>query len=225
MIDTVLNSLEDVIGASLPVHERFGLCELWPTDQGPRPVKLTGAQGKYILEDVNGSLSYWRITGKIEQRRGVDCDDLIWSIPLRLCYLLDRSSDTCADVPDALLQTILSMRAMERQVQVGVPGSTVYILSVGVESSSPRASTLELGGVKIPMERAFVFVDMTVSIQGSEECLQICDAEPYDPCANCGEGEDCPYSGVITVDGVSAGTFGPFDPCVNNTLNINITYS
>lgn len=38
-------------------------------------------------------------------------------------------------------------------------------------------------------------------------------------------GGSCPYDGVITIDGVPSGTFGPFDPCEDNTLNINITYS
>lgn len=53
------------------------------------------------------------------------------------------------------------------------------------------------------------------------------DPAPYDPCdyCDCGESEACPYSGVVNIDGVQAATFGPFDPCVNNTLNINITYS
>ena len=51
------------------------------------------------------------------------------------------------------------------------------------------------------------------------------DPSAYDPCDYCDEGEGCHYSGVVNIDGVQAATFGPFDPCVNNTLNINISYS
>ena len=43
---------------------------------------------------------------------------------------------------------------------------------------------------------------------------------PYvDPCVGCGGGA-CPYNGIIQIDGVQVGTFGPFDPCEDNTLNI-----
>lgn len=48
---------------------------------------------------------------------------------------------------------------------------------------------------------------------------------PVDPCLGCGGGSDCPYDGVIIVNGVNEGTFGPFDPCEDNTININITFS
>lgn len=51
-------------------------------------------------------------------------------------------------------------------------------------------------------------------------------APPYvDPCLGCGGGSDCPYDGEIIVNGVNEGTFGPFDPCEDNTININITFS
>lgn len=33
----------------------------------------------------------------------------------------------------------------------------------------------------------------------------------------------CPYDGIIQINGVQVGTFGPFDPCVDNTLNIVLT--
>jgi len=35
-------------------------------------------------------------------------------------------------------------------------------------------------------------------------------------------GGDCPYDGIIQINGVPVDTFGPFDPCDNNTLTINI---
>lgn len=35
-------------------------------------------------------------------------------------------------------------------------------------------------------------------------------------------GADCPYDGIIQVNGVPVDTFGPFDPCVNNTLTLNL---
>ena len=47
--------------------------------------------------------------------------------------------------------------------------------------------------------------------------------EPTDPCA--GSGGDCPLDIIVNVDGVQVDTFEDVDPCEDNTLNINITYS
>ena len=35
-------------------------------------------------------------------------------------------------------------------------------------------------------------------------------------------GGACPYDGIIQINGVPVDTFGPFDPCVNNTLTLNL---
>ena len=60
-----------------------------------------------------------------------------------------------------------------------------------------------------------------------EQLIEVVGAAipPPDPTNPCGGGGDCPYDGEIIVNGVAAGTFGPFDPCEDNTVNINITFS
>lgn len=37
------------------------------------------------------------------------------------------------------------------------------------------------------------------------------------PCAG-----GCDYDGIVNINGVQVATFGPFDPCVDNTVNINL---
>lgn len=226
MISRILDSIEAVIAGRFPEHTRFGLAQQWPTEQGVRPFQMVGGgQGVPILDDSNGNLSYWRITGKIEQRRTEQCDEVVWVLPLRLAYLVDATSDTCDDIPAAMLEIMLQVSAMESAVQTAILGASVTMLSIGAEVGTIRAAAAESPGLIPPPQKAFCYLDMVLSVQGTEECLQICDGDPYDPCADCGDGSDCPYSGVVNIDGIQAATFGPFDPCENNTLNINITYS
>jgi hypothetical protein len=60
-----------------------------------------------------------------------------------------------------------------------------------------------------------------------EQLIEVVGAAipPPDPTNPCGGGGDCPYDGVINVNGVPSGTFGPFDPCDDNELTVNITFS
>lgn len=221
MISRILDSIDAVVSGRFPTHTRFGLAQQWPTDEGVRPFQMVGGgQGKPILEDRNGNLSYWRITGKIDQRPTEQCDEVVWVLPLRLAYLIDATSDTCADVPSAMLEVMLGVGAMERAVETAIPGATARAISIGAEVGTIRAAAAESPGLIPPPQKAFCYLDMVLSVQGTETCLQICDGDPYDPCADCGDVSDCPYSGVVNIDGVQAATFGPFDPCENNTLNI-----
>lgn len=275
MIARILDSIEAVVSGRFPAHTRFGLAAQWPTDGGIRPFELVGGgQGRPILEDSNGNLSYWRITGKIEQRRTDQCDEVTWILPLRLAYLIDATSDTCDDVPAAMLDIMLQVGTMERAVQTAIQGASATFLSIGAEVGTIRAAAAESPGLIPPPQKAFCYLDMTLSVQGTEECLQICDTEPYDPCANCGDGPcedatveingvevatvasggtseievlqggspvgslvgdqwiipECPGGGclfdlIVNVDGVQVETQNDVDPCVDNVLNVNITYS
>ena len=48
------------------------------------------------------------------------------------------------------------------------------------------------------------------------------DPPPTNPCAG---GGDCPFDITVSVNGVEQTPIEDVDPCVNNTLNITITYS
>lgn len=54
------------------------------------------------------------------------------------------------------------------------------------------------------------------------------DPAPYDPCefCECPEvGESCPIDLIVNVDGVEVATQEDIDPCEDNTVTVNITYS
>lgn len=58
---------------------------------------------------------------------------------------------------------------------------------------------------------------LTFTVQTDPICL---DDDAFDP-----PGECEPYDGIIQLDGVQVGTFGPFNCDEDNTLNINITFN
>jgi hypothetical protein len=108
MIGAIIHSLEDAIADRLPAHTRFGLVEQWNTDQGLRPIQYQGGgQGVVVLQDASLDLSYWRLRGPVEQRTGDNCDEVNLLYPLRLVFLVDRTSDVCADVSGALGRSCL----------------------------------------------------------------------------------------------------------------------
>lgn len=175
MIATIIDSIDGVVSGRFPTHTRFGLVEQWPTNDGVRPFKISAGQGVPVLEDINGNLSYWRLTGKIQQSRTEQCDEVVWGIPLRLAYLLDATSDQCASVPDAMLEVMLSIGAMERAVETDVPGSSVRVVSMGSEVGTIRAIAAEAPGIIPPPQKAFVYVDISLTVQGTTECLTQCN--------------------------------------------------
>lgn len=186
MIGAIIHSLEDAIADRLPAHTRFGLVEQWNTDQGLRPIQYQGGgQGAVVLQDASLDLSYWRLRGPVEQRTGDNCDEVNLLYPLRLVFLVDRTSDVCADVSGALGEIMLGIRLMERAVQTAIPGASASIVSMRAEGDTSRAVATEIPGIELPPQRALAFIDIALSITGDTDCL-----------SNCG-----PYTGSEVVPG------------------------
>ena len=178
MIGAIIHSLEDAIADRLPAHTRFGLVEQWNTDQGLRPIQYQGGgQGAVVLQDASLDLSYWRLRGPVEQRTGDNCDEVNLLYPLRLVFLVDRTSDVCADVSGALGEIMLGIRLMERAVQTAIPGASASIVSMRAEGDTSRAVATEIPGIELPPQRALAFIDIALSITGDTDCLSNCG--PY----------------------------------------------
>lgn len=178
MIGAIIHSLEDAIADRLPAHTRFGLVEQWNTDQGLRPIQYQGGgQGSVVLQDASLDLSYWRLRGPVEQRTGDNCDEVNLLYPLRLVFLVDRTSDVCADVSGALGEIMLGIRLMERAVQTAIPGASASIVSMRAEGDTSRAVAAEIPGIELPPQRALAFIDIALSITGDTDCLSNCG--PY----------------------------------------------
>ncbi len=138
-----------------------------------------------VLQDASLDLSYWRLRGPVEQRTGDNCDEVNLLYPLRLVFLVDRTSDVCADVSGALGEIMLGIRLMERAVQTAIPGASASIVSMRAEGDTSRAVAAEIPGIELPPQRALAFIDIALSITGDTDCL-----------SNCG-----PYTGSEVVPG------------------------
>ena len=228
MIDLLTSLLDTRLASALPVDTRYGLCERIKTDQGERPVKYTGGgQMVHVLEDASGNVSYWRVTGTVQQSRadiGEACSGIEWRFPLRLVFFLDRASEVCDGIGKAIGDVMIALKQSERAAESAIDAVSVSLTGARSEIDSTRAAQNEVPGLILPPHRAMCYVDVDVVAKGNEACFNSCDAEPYDPCADCGEpGEGCTDMDItVNVNGSFAETVSA-DPCVNNTLNITIT--
>jgi hypothetical protein len=70
---------------------------------------------------------------------------------------------------------------------------------------------------KIPLHKVLVNMDIAVVVEGSAECLELCE---YVPTASGDCPEICAFDVVITLNGVEVANVTGLDPCVNNTINL-----
>lgn len=228
MIDLLISLLDTRLASSLPVDTRYGLCERVKTDQGERPVKYTGGgQMVHVVEDASGNVSYWRVTGPVRQSRadiGEACSGIEWRFPLRLVFFLDRASEVCDGISKAVGDVGIALKQSERAAEDAIGAVSVSLTDARSETDATRAAQNEAPGLILPPQRAMCYVDVEVVAKGNEACFNSCDATAYDPCADCpGTGDGCTDMDItVNVNGSFVQTVS-IDPCVANTLNINIT--
>lgn len=229
MIQTLITML-DVATGPLGIAEHHGLVQMVSDGDKVFPA-LNRGKGNFTkpATDSKGTWSYWRQTSpeQFENVNTFSCTPgMRGTYSLRYVAMIDRDGP-CQDVSGALGSAVANMRGRARAIRQAVEAMSVGIVRASPDADSDRVFAAELGssGMTLPPRRALVAIDIQVVITADDECFDSCNSAPYDPCADCPPGEACPYSGVVNIDGVQAATFGPFDPCENNTLNINITYS
>lgn len=203
--------------ANLQVHTNFGVVEqVQVPGQGIRPMKhVGGADMKFVLEDFNHSLVYIRETQP--QRVGaakmyIGCDNSEKrTFGYRIVILANRADSICENLSGALLGAQSSIANADLRGATGA--DFVNVTGVTTESNGLRVVQSEAPGMDLPLQWTMGYIDLTVEAIGEPACFTDCAVtEPISA--------ECPYTITIMLDGVQVGTAGPFDPCVNNTLNI-----
>lgn len=246
-IHDIIAILDLAASERLPVGTRYGLCELKPVENGTAPGFYKG--GSWELVDKDTPVSYWRLRGKYTEERNEDtvaCGLVLdTTIPLRLVAIVDRT--VCENVQDFARAAATGMRGTDGQIITALGAMQVVVSTVGIDVDSASVYRQEYGSAgfgDVKPNMAIVAIDLTVLVTGKESCLDVC-GEPVDVVCKviqsasnakveeclgstrlteiCGSGVACPYDGIIQINGVQVGTFGPFDPCVDNTLNIVLT--
>jgi hypothetical protein len=247
MIGTLISMLDAAIEVHLPTVKRHGLAELMPVDGGTQPVVYADS-GSFvpIANDNSGTFSYWRINGKESTTQvdipGLACGAFANSIPLRFVAMVDRT--ICPQVQDAARAALWSAMDADDSIRSVVKAISIDFNSTAVEADTRRVYRQEFGKELDTADKAFVAIDLSVVVTGDPACFDPCnnvgdflcaliqrktwaqikacmtDAQIEAADADLCTGGSCPYDGEIFINGVLSGTFGPFDPCVPNTLNI-----
>jgi hypothetical protein len=252
MIQTLISMLDAAIAQHLPTVKRHGLSELQPVDGGTQPV-IYADNGSFIqiANDNSGTFSYWRMLSA-ERTTSVEipgqaCDAFVVTIPLRFVAMVDRT--LCPQVQDAARAGLWAAIDADDSIRSITRAISIDFNSTGVDADSRKVYQQEFGRQLENASKAWVAIDMSVVVTGNPECFDPCgavgdffcamiqrrtwaqvqacltDAQEAAAIAALCDGGACPYDGEIIVNGVNEGTFGPFDPCEDNTININITFS
>lgn len=248
MISTIIDALDLAASGKLPTAIRHGLAELQP-EIGP--AVFNGTDWTPIGND-NGTFSYWRLTGPVRERVGesaLTCANVFTvTYPMRLVSVVDRT--ICTDVVSHARAAATAVRGVERELRTVLGANLVEVGSANVLTSGVYRAEFGADDV-LPTGKSIVAIDITVSVTGNATCFDPCDdtksllcslieAATWAKIKACmtevqiddaeadlcdGGGDACPFDIVVTVNGVEQPPVENVDPCVDNTLNINITYA
>ena len=238
--------MDAIAGNRLAAATRHGLCELVAVDGGTAPAKYGGGDSWNVVSiDTGGDWSYWRLTERIGESRDdrfQACHIITATFSLRLVTLVSRA--VCDPAPDVARAAASDMRQASATVRSATNSSLVEIEVRGIDTDTARVYGVEFRGAgfgTVPPGKMLIAIDVVVRVTGTEDCFGVCGDALDLTCALiqkasnakveeclgaerineiCESGGDCPYDGIIQINGVQVGTFGPFDPCVDNTLNI-----
>lgn len=207
--------------ANLNVHERFGLVEHVQVDgQGVRPMKWAGGSDmKFILEDLHHSFSYIRFTQDMRSTTvdifGGCQNGQKRTYNVRVVVVAKRDDALCSDLSDVLQGIPDNLTANKKTVKTAIGADIINVTGSQVNVDTLRAVQSEAPGMDWKLQWVMGFVDFTIEASGEIGCFESCSTPYVIP-----SGGSCPYDVAIFLDGTQVGTAGPFDPCVNNTLNI-----
>lgn len=109
MMDAVISLLDGAAATALPTQVRVGLVEQRTIEGRVRPIEYVGnGQGRSVIEDSKGSVSYWRLLSPWTQGAWADksisvCANAITRVyALRYVVYMDRKEELCAKIFDAL---------------------------------------------------------------------------------------------------------------------------
>lgn len=167
MIEPIITIL-DAATENLPIDTRHGLASI----VGGQPGIYAG-NGDFVpvVNDLNGSWSYYAITGTMRAERrdiGEPCAGLRVSVPLRLVMLLSRPD--CGDLTGLLMQAAGQIREARKVAAQAVGAKRVSFDSTGIQIDAK-----DLGSVIIPTGKVLVAMDINVNIEAAESCFQACE--------------------------------------------------
>ena len=249
MIQSIIEALDLSASQVLPVATRHGLAER----QGNAPhVYTEGGNWTPIATDAGGTFSYWRLVSPVTETSvdGTSCNnDFKATYQLRLVCFLDR--EVCPTVIDAARSAMSAMRNTDDDIRSALKLRRLDIDTARLDVDSARVYGSEFGGSgDVPPNRQLVAIDVTVVAIGKAECFVPCGEVKSLLCATisaaswarikacmsdgqieaatddlCDGGVACPFDITVSVNGVEQTPIEDVDPCVDNTLNITITYS
>lgn len=179
MIQQILSILDAAANGAMPIHERIGLAEMRSVDGKMRPTYyLGGTDAKQIVEDHNGSVSYWRMLGPIRQttaesRMFLACAGIKRTYPLRLVMFMDRSDQVCSNLASAVGSSSSAMIGSDLAIGTELHANA-EVFTTNIELDPVRTASQELPGATLPIQKAMAYVDVNVEIQGEPRCFDEC---------------------------------------------------
>lgn len=166
MITQLITALNTAL--VLPVEVKHGMAEL--IGNGPH---VHNGQGNWapVTTDVRGAWSYWRLNGNVRVDTadiGVACQGVRVTVPLRMVAYLHRKN--CDDMPDVMLRAIATLRASKKQLQTATGVGLVLFGSIGFDTDPDEYEKAP----NIPTDRVLVNIDLSVALEGAEQCLTLC---------------------------------------------------
>lgn len=182
MIQQIITVLDAAASGALTVHERVGLAEMREVNGRMRPTYYVGGtDARHIIEDSNGSVSYWRMTSPYRQTvadasvLSVCGDALKRTYYLRYVVFLDRSDEVCSNLPGALGQVGSALMRASDPIDEALLLLSATVMPTSTEADTVRASGSEFPGGTVPIQKAMAWIDVQVEIQGEPACFDECD--------------------------------------------------
>ncbi len=170
MIDSIVNIINGAI--VLNVQAKHGWAQLI---DGKPYVHVGNGQWKPVAEDADGGWSYIRQLGAIginsADITGFPCSGISINIPVRYCAMMKR--EACDELPGLLVGVAGVIRGTSRSAKQLIAASSVDFgsIKIGIDEVFKN----EFGTKpKMPLDRVFVNLDITVTVTGSESCLKHC---------------------------------------------------
>ena len=212
MIEALIDILKGAI--TLPVQTKHGMAQI--IDGSPH-VHVGMGQWKPIAVDSDGAWSYFRMIGSgqvVSADIGQACAGVGISMTLRFVALLERVE--CEEIPAALVGMAGSIRGTSKTIRNTIGAVKVDYTSIrfGIDEVTKQEFTKD---PKIPLHKVLVNMDIVVVVEGSAECLELCE---YVPTASGDCPERCTFDVAVYIDGIEVGTATGLDPCATNTIDL-----
>lgn len=172
MIAAIVDIIGGVIG--LPVQTKHGLAQIVA---GTPHVHIGGGQWSPIAEDSDGAWSYFRIIGQISVKDGsvdIPCGGMTVELVLRYCAMIPR--DRCDNLPGYLVDTSAAIRTSSKSIRNNIKAESVAFSSIrsGIDEVVKQEFS---NSPKVPLDKVFVNMDISISVSGKDTCLMSCNNE------------------------------------------------